>query len=172
VDASIRTSRDALEAIKREIRGYVSQGLSDRNLVSIVASSTSPEVLTVASSRQGEVESALQRLTTAGGTATRDGFALAFDLLADANARSYRRTIVAFVSGKDTSSRTALSQFLNRGNQLVGRRNVELHVIAIGNDQKQFGDLETLIKAIGGTYARVPLVDLSAAVTPIVNQLR
>lgn len=172
VDASIRTSRDALEAIKREIRGYVSHGLDDHNLVSIVAASTSPEVLTVASSRQGEVESALQRLTTSGGTATRDGFALAFDLFADTNSRSFRRTIVAFVSGKDTSSRTALSQFLNRGNQLVGRRNVELQVIAIGNEPKQFGDLETLVRAVGGTFVRVPLADLSSAVAQLTKQLR
>jgi hypothetical protein len=172
VDTSIKTNKETLEAIKREISQFISNRLDERNLVSLVASSTSPDVLAVATTQQDALRHALERMTTAGGTATRDGLMMAFDLFADARSQSYRRAIVAIVSSKDTSSRTALSQFLNRGNQLIGRRNVDLYVLALGGSKQSFGDLSTLVNAVGGTFINVEPTDLQPALSPIFKQLQ
>ena len=171
VDTSIRTTKPVLDSIKQQLSEFVTTRLSTGDLISVIASSTNSDVLAATSTEKATLERAIGRMTTSGGTAVRDGLIIGFDLFAEERSQSSRRAMVAFVSSKDTSSKTAIAQLLNRGNQLVGRRNVQLYVIGIDGPPEAFGDLPGLINTIGGTFVTTRLGDLPTTLAPILKQI-
>lgn len=171
VDASLRTSRPIIESIKREISQSFTSRKTPRDLVTLIAASTSSQVLAANASAPSEIDAAVSRLTTTGGNAIRDGILTAFDLISDLNSQSYRRSVIAFIASGDTSSKSELAQLLNRGNQLVGRRNVDLYVVAIDISPNQLGDIPKAVNAIGGSFVSTTLADLPATMAPIFRQI-
>jgi hypothetical protein len=79
--------------------------------------------------------------------------------------------VIAFIASGDTSSKSELAQLLNRGNQLVGRRNVDLYVVAIDISPNQLGDIPKAVNAIGGSFVSTTLADLPATMAPIFRQI-
>jgi hypothetical protein len=171
VDTSIKTTKPVLDSIKQQVSSFISTRVSEGDLVSLISSSTNSDVLAATSSDTSSLESAMNRMTTSGGTAIRDGLIIGFDLFAEERSQKLRRAIVAFVSSKDTSSKTAVAQLLNRGNQLVGRRNVQLYVLGIDGDPGSFGDLPGLVNTIGGTFLTTRQGDLPTTLAPILKQI-
>ena len=171
IDTSIKTTKPVLDSIKQQLSEFVTTRISTGDLVSLIASSTHSDILAATSADKATLERAILRMTTSGGAAVRDGLIIGFDLLAEERSQSSRRAMVAFVSSKDTSSKTAIAQLLNRGNQLVGRRNVQLYVIGIDGPPEAFGDLPGLISTIGGTFLTTSLGDLPTTLAPILKQI-
>lgn len=171
VDASLRSSRPVIESIKREITQSFVSRKDSRDLVTVIAASTSSQVLAVNADSPSDIDAAVSRLTTTGGNSIRDGILTAFDLISDLKSQSYRRSVVAFIASPDTSSKSDLAQLLNRGNQLVGRRNVDLYVVAVDIAPNQLGDIPKAVNAIGGTFVSTTVANLPTTMAPILRQI-
>ena len=160
VDTSIKTDRINMETIRRELSLFVEKRPSKDDTVAIVSASSDPDILREPESDPELLKLSISRLTTSGGNAIRDGIETAFNIFEDISSTKYRRSVVVFTSAKDTSSQTAIEQLTNRASQLVGRKNVDLFVIAIGGSEQNFGELPAVTRKVGGTFVLTDIPSL------------
>lgn len=172
VDASIKTDRAAMETIRREIKSFFDSRPSPNDTIAVISASSTPELICEPTTNPELVTLALARLSTTGGNAIRDGIQTAFTILSDLTNKEYRRAVVVFTSGKDTSSQTSVTQLSNRASQLVGRKNVELFVLGIGSRNPDFGELPNLVQQAGGTFIQTDLASLPAELFPVARQVQ
>jgi Mg-chelatase subunit ChlD len=160
VDTSIKSDLTTMETIRRELSLFVERRPSKEDRVAIVSASSNPEVMREPMTDPELLKLSISRLTTAGGNAIRDGIETAFNILQDLSSSTYRRAVVVFTSAKDTSSQASVEQLTNRANQLVGRKNVDLFVIAIGGSEQDFGELPAVTRKVGGTFVLTDIPSL------------
>jgi von Willebrand factor type A domain len=172
VDASIKTDRATMETIRREIKLFIESRPSPDDLVAIISASSSPEIVSDPTANPETLTLALGKLSTVGGNAIRDGVQTAFTLFSDLSTKEYRRAVVVFTSGKDTSSQTSTTQFANRASQLVGRKNVDLYVLGLGTNDTDFGELPLLVQQSGGAFIRTSLASLPADLFPVARRVQ
>lgn len=152
VDTSIKTDLTNIETIRRELSLFVDSRPSKEDRVALISASSNPLVMRDLETDPELLKLSISRLTTAGGNAIQDGIGTALSMFDNLASTSSRRSIVAFTSARDTSSQTTVEQLTNRASQLVGRRNVDLFVIAIGGSEQDFGDLPAVTRKVGGTF--------------------
>jgi Mg-chelatase subunit ChlD len=172
VDASIKTDRATMETIRREIKLFIENRPSPQDAVAIISASSTPEIACDPTTNSEFLTLALGKLSTLGGNAIRDGIQTAFTIFSDLTTKEYRRAIVVFTSGKDTSSQTSTAQFVNRAGQLVGRKNVDLFVLGLGAQDADFGDLPSLVQQAGGAFIRTNLASLPADLFPVSRRVQ
>lgn len=160
VDTSIKTDLTNMETIRRELSLFVDRRPSKDDTVALVSASSDPDVLREPETDPELLKLSISRLTTAGGNAIRDGIRTAFNIFEDTSSTNYRRSVVVFTSAKDTSSQTTIDQLTNRASQLVGRKNVDLFVIAIGGSEQDFGELPAVTRKVGGTFVLTDIPSL------------
>jgi Mg-chelatase subunit ChlD len=149
-----------METIRRELSLFVDRRPSKDDTVALVSASSDPDVLREPETDPELLKLSISRLTTAGGNAIRDGIRTAFNIFEDTSSTNYRRSVVVFTSAKDTSSQTTIDQLTNRASQLVGRKNVDLFVIAIGGSEQDFGELPAVTRKVGGTFVLTDIPSL------------
>lgn len=172
VDTSIKTDLTIMETIRREISLFVNNRPSKSDLVALVSASSNPEVLRDPTSDPELLSISISRFTTSGGNAIRDGMESAFTIFEDSSSTAYRRSIIVFTSAKDTSSQTTVEQLTNRATQLVGRKNVDLFVIALGGSEEEFGELPTLTRKVGGRFVLTDIASLPGVFYPIARRVQ
>jgi hypothetical protein len=172
LDASIKTDRPTMETIRREVKMFIESRPSQTDSVALISASSNPEILSEPQVSAELLNIALNKISTTGGNAIRDGIQTAFTLFADLTSNNYRRSVVVFTSSKDTSSQTSITQLTNRATQLVGRKNVDLFVIALGAPKADFGELPELTKEVGGTFIRSSLASLPSDFFPIARRIQ
>lgn len=160
VDTSIKTDLTNMETIRRELSLFVDSRPSKEDRVALVSASSDPQVMRDLETDPELLKLSISRLTTAGGNAIQDGIGTALSMFEDLSSTSSRRSVVVFTSAKDTSSQTTVEQLTNRASQLVGRRNVDLFVIAIGGSEQDFGDLPAVTRKVGGTFVLTDIPSL------------
>lgn len=171
IDTSIRMDRQAIETIRREIKAFADMSPTG-NLVALVPASTNPSISTPPSTKGEDLERAITRLTTSGGNAIRTGLNTAFDLYSDTSLQKYRRAIVVLTTSDEPLVQDAFSSLINRGDQFVGRRNVDLYVIGIGGSPQEFSSLNQFTQFIGGTFKLTNTANLPATLLPLLRQLQ
>ena len=172
LDASIKTDRPTMETIRREVKMFIESRPSQTDSVALISASSNPEILSEPQVSAELLNIALNKISTTGGNAIRDGIQTAFTLFADLTSNNYRRSVVVFTSSKDTSSQTSITQLTNRATQLVGRKNVDLFVIGLGASNADFGELPELTKEVGGTFIRSSLASLPSDFFPIARRIQ
>lgn len=172
IDASIKTDRMTIETLRREIKLFIDNRPSPDDSVAIISASSVPDIISEPSTNAELLEIGLSRLSTSGGNAIRDGLQTAFSIFSDQRSRDFRRAVVVFTSGRDTSSQTSVTQISNRASQLVGRKNVDLFVIGLGQGDTDFGELPTLTQQVGGVFVRSSLASLPADLFPITRRVQ
>lgn len=160
VDTSIKTDLTNMETIRRELSLFVDRRPSKEDRVALISASSDPQVMRDLETDPELLKLSISRLTTAGGNAIQDGIGTALSMFDDLSSTSSRRSVVVFTSAKDTSSQTTVEQLTNRANQLVGRRNVDLFVIAIGGSEQDFGELPAVTRKVGGTFVLTDIPSL------------
>ena len=160
VDTSIKTDRTIMETIRREISLFVERRPAPSDTVALVSASTDAEVLREPTTDPELLNISINRMTTAGGNAIRDGIETAFNIFEEITSLAYRRSIIVFTSASDTSSQTTVEQLTNRASQLVGRKNVDLFVIALGRSEQEFGELPAITRKVGGTFVLTDIASL------------
>jgi hypothetical protein len=160
VDTSVKTDRAIMETIRREISLFVERRPAPSDTVALVSASTDAEVLREPTTDPELLKISIKRMTTAGGNATRDGIETAFNIFEDITSLAYRRSIIVFTSASDTSSQTTVEQLTNRASQLVGRKNVDLFVVALGRSEQEFGELPAITRKVGGTFVLTDIASL------------
>lgn len=172
VDASIKTDRPTMETIRREVKMFIESRPSQNDTVALISASSNPEILSEPQVNAELLNIALNKISTTGGNAIRDGIQTAFTMFTDLTSHNYRRSVVVFTSSKDTSSQTSITQLTSRASQLVGRKNVDLFVIALGGPTADFGELPELTKEVGGTFIRSNIASLPADFFPIARRIQ
>ncbi|MEN9847061.1 MAG: hypothetical protein RIS36_2208 [Pseudomonadota bacterium] len=160
VDTSIKTDLTNMETIRRELSLFVDSRPSKEDRVALISASSDPQVMRDLETDPELIKLSISRLTTAGGNAIQDGIGTALSMFDDLSSTSSRRSVVVFTSAKDTSSQTTVEQLTNRASQLVGRRNVDLIVIAIGVAEQDFGELPAVTRKVGGTFVLTDIPSL------------
>ena len=160
VDTSIKTDLTNMETIRRELSLFVDSRPSKEDRVALISASSDSQVMRDLEADPELLKLSISRLTTAGGNAIQDGIGTALSMFEDLSSTSSRRSVVAFTSAKDTSSQTTVEQLTNRASQLVGRRNVDLFVIAIGGSEQDFGELPAVTRKVGGTFVLTDIPSL------------
>lgn len=172
IDTSIKTNRAVVETLRRELKLFVDRRTAPTDLVSIVSASSDPKVSREPTADTELITLAIDRLTTAGGNAIRDGIETAFNLVGDSSASNYRRSIIVITSGTDTSSQTTVDQLRNRASQMVGRRDIELFVIGLGDSEAAFGQLPGLSREVGGTFILTDIPSFPMKFYPIARRVQ
>jgi Mg-chelatase subunit ChlD len=172
VDTSIKTDKTTMETIRRELMLFTESRSSKDDGIAIVSASSDQEVSRELTSDPELVRIAISRLTTTGGNAIRDGIETALSILEDTSPREFRRTVVVFTSANDTSSQTTVEHLTNRASQLVGRKNLELFVLAIGTSEQEFGELPALTRKVGGTFELTDIPSLPSTFYPITRRVQ
>jgi hypothetical protein len=172
IDTSIKTNRAVVETLRRELKLFVDRRTAPTDLISIVSASSDQQVSREPTGDPELITIALDRLTTAGGNAILDGLETAFNLFGDSSASDYRRSIIVVTSGSDTSSQTTVEQLRNRASQMVGRRNIDLFVIGLGDAEGAFGQLPDLTRGVGGTFILADIASFPAKFYPIARRVQ
>jgi hypothetical protein len=172
VDASIKTLHGTMKTIRRELTLFTNNRPSKEDSIAIVSASSVPQVSTDPTTDPELLRAAISRLSTAGGNAIRDGIEMGFTIIENLSPTGSRRSIVVVTSAKDTSSQTTVEQLTNRASQLVGRRNVDLFVIALGGSEADFGELPTLTRKVGGNFVLTDLASLPGRFYAIAQQIQ
>jgi Mg-chelatase subunit ChlD len=172
VDTSVKTDRSVIETIRREISLFVDTRPSTADMVALISASSNPEVMRDPTTDTENLQLSISRLTTAGGNAIRDGIDTALSIFDGNYSTSHRRSIIVFTSANDTSSQTTVERLTNRASQLVGRKNVNLFVIATGGSEQDFGDLPALTRKVGGHFVLTDIASLPASFYPIARQVQ
>ena len=160
VDTSIKTNRATIETIRREISLFIERRPSKDDTVALISASSDPEVMRESTTDPELLKISIDRMTTGGGNAIRDGIETAFNIFEDVASSDYRRSIIVFTSANDSSSQTTVEQLTNRASQLVGRKNVDLFVIAVGGSEQDFGELPAITRKVGGTFVLTDIASL------------
>ena len=171
VDTSIRMDRSTVETIRREVKAF-SDSIPSSDLIAIIPASTNPSITTPPSPKGADLDLAITRLTTSGGNAVRTGLNTAFDLYSDPSLQKYRRAIVVFTSSDEPVSQEALSRLANRAEQFIGRRNVDLYVIALGSNPQEFVRLAQFTESVGGAFKLTTTAELQSVLAPLMRQLQ
>lgn len=171
IDASIRVDRPTMETIRREIKSFADT-ISDSSRVALIPASTNLNIPTPPSPKGADLDRAITRLTTSGGNAIRTGLSNAFDLYTDISLQKYRRAIVVFTTSDEPLTQEALTSLMNRADQYIGRRNVDLYVIGLGASPQEFASLAQLTKFVGGTFKMTTTANLPATLLPLMRQLQ
>lgn len=172
IDTSIKTNRAVVETLRRELKLFVDRRTAPTDLISVVSASSDQQVSREPTGDPELITIALDRLTTAGGNAILDGIETAFNLFGDSSASDYRRSIIVVTSGSDTSSQTTVDQLRNRASQMVGRRNIDLFVIGLGDAEGAFGQLPDLTREVGGTFVLADIASFPAKFYPIARRVQ
>lgn len=163
--------RSTIETIRREVKAF-SDSQPSSNLVALIPASTNPSIATPPSRKGADLELAITRLTTSGGNAIRTGLGTAFDLYSDPSLEKYRRAIVVFTSSDEPVSQETLSSLVNRAEQFIGRRNVDLYVIGLGQNPQEFVRLAQFTESVGGSFKLTTTAELQAVLAPLMRQLQ
>ena len=172
IDTSIKTNRAVVETLRRELKLFADRRTAPTDLISIVSASSDQQVSREPTGDPELITIALDRLTTVGGNAILDGIETAFNLFGDSSASDYRRSIIVVTSGSDTSSQTTVDQLRNRASQMVGRRNIDLFVIGLGDAEGAFGQLPDLTREVGGTFVLADIASFPAKFYPIARRVQ
>lgn len=172
IDTSVHTNRAVVETLRRELKLFADRRTARTDLITIVSASSDQQVSREPTADPELITIALDRLTTAGGNAIRDGIETALNLVGDTSASNYRRSIIVFTSGSDTSSQTTVEQLRNRASQMVGRRNIDLFVIGLGDSEGAFRQLPDLTRGVGGTFILTDIASLPAKFYPIARRVQ
>jgi hypothetical protein len=172
IDTSIKTNRAVVETLRRELKLFADRRTAPTDLISIVSASSDQQVSREPTADPELIRIALDRLTTAGGNAVRDGIETAFNLVGDSSRSNYRRSLIVITSGSDTSSQTTVDQLRNRASQMVGRRDIDLFVIGLGDSEAAFGQLPDLTREVGGTFILADIASFPARFYPIARRVQ
>jgi Mg-chelatase subunit ChlD len=172
LDGSIKTDRPTMETIRREIKLFIESRPSPDDAVALVSASTNPAILSAPQTSTESLNNALNKISTSGGNAIRDGIQTAFTIFTDLTSLNYRRSVIVFTSGKDVASQTSITRLTNRASQLVGRKGVDLFVIGFGAATADFGELPALTKDVGGTFIRTTNATFPADFFPIARRVQ
>ncbi len=172
IDTSIKTNRAVVETLRRELKLFAHRRTAPTDMISIVSASSDQQVSREPTADTELITLAIDRLTTAGGNAIRDGIETAFNLVGDSSASNFRRSVIVVTSGTDTSSQTTVDQLRNRASQMVGRRDIDLFVIGLGDSEQAFGQLPQLTREVGGTFILSDIASFPMKFYPIARRVQ
>lgn len=174
IDTSSNVPQEILAPLERELQAFSSRPAVARDSLTLISTSTRPELLAPASTDHSRFREAVKALPSSGALALREGIALAMSLVTDAPLSQYRGVIIAVVTGQDTASAISAASLAQRSLAAISRRGTSLYIVGITGPASQPGQLSSaaqLAADLGGTYVETSIQGIPTALRGIFQEI-
>ena len=177
IDTSSEVSPDLLQRVSRELASFARWESVSGDSLSLISTSTRPEMLASLTTDPRQFQRALEDLRPSGAAVPLDGMSLAFSSLESVSQSNFRTAVVLVESKLDANSATSFGALRNHFAQSLARSGTALYVVDVdsgteGEKEPQSSDwLKTFAADLGAAYIQTSVADLPTSFRTVLQQV-
>lgn len=177
IDTSSEVSPDLLQRVSRELASFARWESVSGDSLSLISTSTRPEMLASLTTDPRQFQRALEDLRPSGAAVPLDGMSLAFSSLESVSQSNFRTAVVLVASKLDANSATSFGALRSHFAQSLARSGTALYVVGVesgteGEKEPQSSDwLKTFAADLGAAYIQTSVADLPTSFRTVLQQV-